>query len=666
MGVAKLKKAELYYHKSVREEIAEVLQDSGVCQVIGDPERAARPSEIEARLSESEERLSDIRYLMRTLSGRYEDPTPSLDRLLGERPIVSMANLDRLARETDLAGAAAAVRQKEQEINELRTEVTQLKAAQALISSLDFFPCPLSVLTEGTRTVRGVAGTVKAEQFNTFKNALAEFAKDTEVFSPQAASASREVQAVVLFSRDRGAQVLEACTRSGMSLSELPPALKGTVPEESAALAARLTDLESREGGLSDELDVLAEKWMPTVQKLSDYWSNLAGRYRAQGESDATGRTLRTLFWVSERDAAQVQKRLEAVSPNVALYLSDPGPDDEPPALLRNGRLVRPFNVLTTLYSPPLYGGTDPTPSLAPFFFIFFGMCLGDAGYALVMLGVIGWLFKKYRRIPSSVKDFVTLFGFCAVSTFVYGVFSGSFFGNFIDSFLPFLVPLKNSLMLVDPMTNPMQVLGISLFLGVVHLMLGLLIAAYDKIRVGQYIEAVGDNIAWFLLVTGFCGFGTALGGLLPESFALPGKAVAIAGAVVVFLYAGRGKKGIFSKALSGFLALYGSTSYLGDILSYSRLLALGLASAAVGVIINMLAKLAGDFPYVGWIIAILIIIGGHIFSIAVNVLGAFVHSLRLQYVEYFGKFYSGGGVLFEPLEYKTDFITIQAIGEQK
>ena len=659
MGVAKLKKAELYYHKSVREEIAAVLQDSGVCQVIGDPERAARPAEIEARLSESEERLSDVRYLMRTLSGRYRDPIPSMDRLLGERPIVSMANLDRLARETDLAEAAAAVRRKEHEINELKLEAAQINANQALVSSLSFFPLPLSALTEGTRTVRGVAGTVKAEQFGAFKSALAEFARDTEVFLSGGAAAAREVQAVVLFSRDLGTKVLEACTRNGMSLFDIPASIKGSVQEETAALAAKLAEVEDREGVISDELDALAEKWMPVVQKLSDYWNSLAGRYRAQGESDETDRTLRTLFWVPERDAAQVQKRLEAVSPNVALFLSDPGEGDEPPALLENGRFVRPFNILTTLYSPPLYGGTDPTPCLAPFFFIFFGMCLGDAGYALVMLGVIGWLFKKYRRIPSSVKDFVTLFAFCAVSTFVYGVISGSFFGNFIDSFLPFLVPLKNSLMLVDPMTNPMQVLGISLLLGVVHLMFGLLIAAYDNVRAGQYLDAAGDNIAWFLFITGLCVFGTAAGGLLPESFVLLGKAMAIAGAVVIFLYAGRGKKGILSKALSGFLALYGSTSYLGDILSYSRLLALGFGSAVIGMIINLLGGMSAEIPYVGWLVAIVVIAGGHVFSILINILGAFVHPLRLQYVEFFGKFYSGGGTSYEPLTHSQEYVEI-------
>ena len=158
------------------------------------------------------------------------------------------------------------------------------------------------------------------------------------------------------------------------------------------------------------------------------------------------------------------------------------------------------------------------------------------------------------------------------------------------------------------------------------HYGIVLLIAAYDNVRAGQYLDAAGDNIAWFLFITGLCVFGTAAGGLLPESFVLLGKAMAIAGAVVIFLYAGRGKKGILSKALSGFLALYGSTSYLGDILSYSRLLALGFGSAVIGMIINLLGGMSAEIPYVGWLVAIVIIAGGHVFSILINILGAFVH----------------------------------------
>ena len=141
---------------------------------------------------------------------------------------------------------------------------------------------------------------------------------------------------------------------------------------------------------------------------------------------------------------------------------------------------------------------------------------------------------------------------------------------------------------------------------------------------------------------------------------------MAIVGAVVVFVYQGRGKSGIMAKFFSGVLALYGSTSYLGDVLSYSRLLALGLASAAVGVIINMLGNLSSDIPYVGWLIGIMVVLVGHTFGMAVNILGAFVHSLRLQYVEFFSKFYSGGGKFFAPLTYSSQYVDITEASAKK
>jgi len=149
------------------------------------------------------------------------------------------------------------------------------------------------------------------------------------------------------------------------------------------------------------------------------------------------------------------------------------------------------------------------------------------------------------------------------------------------------------------------------------------------------------------------------MGGILPPHFALLGKIMAITGAVIVFWYAGREKTNIFGKVISGFLALYGSTSYLGDILSYSRLLALGFGSAVIGMIINLLGGMAAEIPYIGWLIAVVVIVGGHIFSILINILGAFVHPLRLQYVEFFGKFYTGGGEPFTPLVNTEEYVEI-------
>jgi V/A-type H+-transporting ATPase subunit I len=216
------------------------------------------------------------------------------------------------------------------------------------------------------------------------------------------------------------------------------------------------------------------------------------------------------------------------------------------------------------------------------------------------------------------------------------------------------LRPLKETLLIVDPMKNPMAVLGLSLLLGIIHLMFGLALAAYDEIREGNIIDAVGGKISWIFFVVGLV-VGMAASGILRSA----GLCAAAVGTCLIFWYAGRGTKNIFLKIGSGLYALYGSTAYLGDILSYSRLLALGLGSAVIGSVINMFGVMIADVPYIGWTLAAVIIIGGHVFSLLINLLGAFVHAMRLQFVEFFGKFYLGDGTPFKPLRFQTQYVEV-------
>ena len=670
MGVAKLKKSQLYYHKSVHSQIAEALQKSQACQIISSEQPdninfKASP-EILALLSKSEENLSDIRYLMRSLSPHFVDPIPSLDRMLGERPEVSIEELAKLSEQTDLKIICEKTRAIEQKLAQNRLELSQAKTNRAILDNLDFFQYPLSILTEGTKTLKGVIGTVKTENAKKLKAALGDFSKfaseaDLTVASYDEKEKPQEIYAALIYSRKAEKEILDVANKNGFSSVEISSDFKGTVTEEKELVMSKISELEALENSSLAEIKNIAQENMPTIQKLSDYWLSMNKRWQEISKSENTDTTMFTEFWIPESECEKLKSNIEAISSDVELVFSDPSPDEEPPTLLNNGNLTRPFNILTELYSPPTYRGIDPTPLLAPFFFIFFGMCLGDAGYAIVLAGTIWYVFRKYKKIPAGIKDFITLFAYCSVSTLIYGIISGSFFGNFIDSFVPILVPFKNALMLVDPMTNPMQVLGISLLLGVVHLMFGLLIAAYDKIRYAEFIDALGSDISWFLLIVGLCFYGVGIGGMLPAHFVQIGQAMAILGAVIIFIYAGKGKPGIFNKIISGFLALYGSTSYLGDILSYSRLLALGFGSAVIGMVINLLGGLAADIPYVGWLVAIVVIIGGHIFSILINILGSFVHPLRLQYVEFFGKFYTGGGESFTPLTLSQEFVTVKS-----
>ena len=667
MGVARLKKAELYYHKSVHEQIAASLQETGACQIISTTEEnQPRPADVEALISANDEKLADVRYLSRTLTPHYVDPVPALDRMLGERPEVTMSELKELAEQTDLKAVCDKTRAVEHETGEVRLKLSEARLNMSILSSLDFFPYPLSVITEGTKTLTGLIGTLKAGNVSAFRATLGDFSKykeDSElILAPfDEKEKAQDVYAALIYSRTIEAEIKEVCAKNGLSLVEIPASFTGTAEEEREKFAGIISELEAKENELAAKMNDLAETNVPTVQKLSDYYNSLATRYNGTAMSEETESVMLTRFWLPAAKADDIRAKIEAISPEIELTLSDPAPDEEPPSLLNNGDTVRPFNILTELYSSPTYRGIDPTPLLAPFFWIFFGMCLGDAGYAIVVFGTILYVFRKYKKIAPGVKDFIQLFLFCSVSTFIYGVISGSFFGNFIDSFVPVLIPVKNALMLVDPMTNPMQVLGISLLLGVIHLMFGLLIAAYDKLRHGEFIDAVGNDISWFLLIVGLCLYGVGLGGMLPPHFVQIGGAMAIIGAVIIFIYAGKGEPNYFKKVINGFLALYGSTSYLGDILSYSRLLALGFGSAVIGMVINLLGGLAADIPYVGWLVAVVVIIGGHIFSIAINILGSFVHPLRLQYVEFFGKFYSGGGEPFTPLTLSQEFVNVKA-----
>ena len=665
MGVARLKKAELYYHKSVHEQIAAVLQESGACQIISTSEETfTPPADIEALIAKTDEKLSDVRYLTRTLTPHYVDPVPALDRMLGERPDVTMTELEELAAKTDLKAVCEKTRETERETGDVRVKLSEARMNVSLLSALSFFPYPLSVITEGTRTVTGLTGTIKAANISGFKAALGDFSKykdDSELIIAPYDEKAQDVYAAVIYSRAIEPEIREVCAKNGLSLVEIPASLTGTPDEEKEKFTASVSELEAKEAELGRKMAEIAQANVPTVQKLSDYYNSLANRYNGMASSDETASTMLTKFWVPAEKADSLRQSIEAIGTDIELTYSAPAPDEEPPSLLNNGDTVRPFNILTELYSSPKYRGIDPTPLLAPFFWIFFGMCLGDAGYALVVCGTILWVFRKYKKIAPGVKDFIKLFLFCSVSTFIYGVISGSFFGNFIDSFLPPLIPLKNALMLVDPMTNPMQVLGISLLLGVIHLMFGLLIACYDKLRHGEFIDALGNDLSWFLLIVGLCLYGVGLGGILPPHFIQVGGGMAGLGAVIIFIYAGKGEPNWFKKIINGFLALYGSTSYLGDILSYSRLLALGFGSAVIGMVINLLGGLAADIPYIGWLIAVVVIIGGHIFSIAINILGSFVHPLRLQYVEFFGKFYTGGGEPFTPLTLSQEYVNVRS-----
>jgi len=334
--------------------------------------------------------------------------------------------------------------------------------------------------------------------------------------------------------------------------------------------------------------------------------------------------------------------------------ISEPEDGEQYPILLDNKSFSQPFEAITELYSLPSSSNIDPTALMAPFYAIFFGLMLADVGYGLIMAVLCFLLLKKFS-LEGTMQKMMKLFFYCGLSTAFWGVMFGSWFGDAIPAAakLIFNSDFTISPVWINPMEQPMTLLVFSFIFGVIHLFTGMAIQAYMLVRDGDTKAAVFDIGFWYGFIIGIALwlFGNTI---IPGSAGI-GKWMTIIFAIGLILTQGRSKDNIVGKLISGVLSLYNITSYLSDILSYSRLLALGLATGVVSSVVSILGSMGGRNIF-GILLFIVVLLIGHVFNFAINALGAFVHAARLQYVEFFGKFYEGGGESFNPLAKKTKY----------
>ncbi|MGX7197269.1 V-type ATP synthase subunit I [Enterococcus olivae] len=360
--------------------------------------------------------------------------------------------------------------------------------------------------------------------------------------------------------------------------------------------------------------------------------------------------------WVADDEIEIIKKNLLENFSQEELYFSVEGPtrkqiiDNDVPTKLKNSKLIQPFESLTGMYALPKYEEIDPTPWMAPFYLVFFGMMVADLGYGILMLlgTTIG---LKLLTLPTGTKKFVQLFQLLSLSVIFWGIIYGSAFGVT----LPF--------QLLSPTNDFMTIFMISLIFGGIQIFTGLFLAAKENIKKKYYLSAIGDGFAWQALLGGI--FIAAAGALLLDSESLQraGTIIAVISAVLILLIPTIQSKSKIGGFFSGVYELYGITGYIGDFVSYSRLMALGISGGSIAMAFNMLV---GTMPPAArfsiGIILIVILQGLNIF---LSVLGAYVHAARLQYVEFFGKFYQGGGRSFHPFKAEEKYMNIQKKTEE-
>lgn len=397
------------------------------------------------------------------------------------------------------------------------------------------------------------------------------------------------------------------------------------------------------------------------LKRLYDYYDIELKKLAAAEQSRCTDSCYFFEAWLPADAEDKVKKVLEDTGSVVAFEFLDPKEGEKVPSLVKNSWLVSKYQAVTNMYSVPAYGEIDPNPFVAVFFFIFFGVMMSDAGYGLILaVGATAFLLIKKPKNGDMALVYIIAMG--GVSTFIWGVLFGGWFGIELSegSFL-------NKLKWFSPLEGDgaLKMMGLSMALGVIQILVGMGINAAALIKDGKWLRALTDIGSWYAI---FIGIGCLAIGMVLDSSPSWLSYVAIAlfvlGFIGLTIKGGRNKKGV-SKIFGGFPELYDITGFLSDVLSYARLFGLGLSTGVVALVINNICGvIAGFFPdnlaFIGWIIASPILIFGHVFNIAINALGAYVHNCRLQYIEFFKKFYTGEGHQFMPLGAKSKYTKIQ------
>ncbi len=495
-----------------------------------------------------------------------------------------------------------------------------------------------------SKSINVHTGYVGVRQLDTFMEAL----KALENSEVKVFGVNEDTQAILIANwHDDDEEAMGQIKNFGyieISLPNEDKDVNSLIVEKENLIAANLKQIEEMEKQLVE----LAAKNEKAIKVFSDQMSTKSVLNKTPVKTSID--TVYLEGWVRVDRTKRVEAAITSVTKDYDLEIVDPEPDEEVPTALQNNKFVKNFESLTDMYSHPNAHELDPNPVMSIWYWMIFGMMMGDAGYGL-LLALGSGLMIKLMKPRGTMKSLLSIFFLGSITTMFWGIIFGSYFGA---SWFP---PIW-----FNPQENPITMLLFTLVIGIIHLCCGLIMKFIMNVRSGHFWDGIFDNISWICILIGlglalsqFCANMLPTRPVIPAIIQTVGFGFLGVGAVIILLTAGRAKKNIIGKVIGGALGLYGISSYISDVLSYARILALAMSGAIIGYVMNLLADMVKPMPIIGWVFAILIYLVGHLFNLAMNLLSAYVHASRLQYIEFYGKFYEGGGKDFKPLtlEYK-------------
>lgn len=579
-------------------------------------------------------------------SRAYRTALASLDRFAPEkkgmfrkRQGVSRAAFFSAESEENARTAAETINKDTRRLGEIESERTKNEALRATLAPWLTVDAPLGGADGALAVFFGTAG------LNVTDDALEALADSLDgLLTWQQASSDRSLRYLLVMChgsvKERALSALRDLGFSTVSFR----GMTGTAKENDKALAENLAALEKERQEIEQRIAGLGGK-REALLEASDRAAIALRREEAKSRLVGTDKVFLLEGWLPADRCAEIEKTLEPFT--CAIETREPTEDEYPqvPVQLKNNKLTRPLNMVTEMYSLPAYGTLDPNPLMAPFFILFYGIMMADMGYGLLMVIASVIISKKYRPKGTSGELF-SLLGLCGISTFIMGALTGGFFGDFLTQLVAIVSPGTVFALpkLFDPLDDLTMILIGSMALGLVQIVTGMAISLIEKCKRKKFLDAFFEEITWWIVFIGIALL--ALG---------KGAAVLYVGCALVLLGPIVQGKG-WGKLTGVFGSLYNHvTGYFGDILSYTRLMALMLAGSVIAQVFNMLAAMPGN------VIAFIIIsMLGNAMNFGLNLLGCYVHDLRLQCLEFFNKFYVDGGKPFRPMTLDTEYVDLQ------
>lgn len=527
------------------------------------------------------------------------------------------------------------------------SEVSELKSNKSLANNLNNFDMDLALLKDSKYTSVTV-GRIDAESASEIKNKLGNLTDELDVFVVPEEKATAII--VVITLKEFTEDVQNTLRDFNFEKFEIGN-VEGKPQEIISKADSRLQSIESERATVKSDLRVVAEQWDDEILILKEQLENEKEKNEIFSTFVQTDDTYILEAWVPVKDVEKVEQVMEKASEGhyviEVIDVEDDYDDEDVPILQTNPGYAKPYEFLVGMYAPVRYHEIDPTILVAIMFPFFFGYCLTDAFYGIIvsLVGIV--LIRGLGKTSKTMHSMGYILVACGIWTIILGLATNGFIGDFTERFIDYRLPTV--VPHIESFVHPENILILALAIGVIYENIGFLIGAIDNIRYGNVKDAIGSQLCWFVLEAGIVLL--ALGFLMPSV----GMIGMVIGAVLIIACLGML---IYANGFYGVMDVFG---YLGNILSYARLLALCLATGGIAMTVNILAELCYDMiPFIGIVLAVIVFIFGHIVNMMFNVLGSFINSLRLHYVEFFGQFFMGGSKKFEAFKASRIFTKIK------